>query len=84
MDVGCNEEAELSARKHDDASHSGAEIITTMRAEGTELCFTTDSAVRRRLVMEVHEAMTPAKCRRENRSLATQMKNLYESCQLIM
>jgi hypothetical protein len=84
MDVGCNEEAELSAHKHDDDSHGGAEIITNMRAEGTELSSTTDSAVHRRLVMEVHKAMTPANCRRENRSLATRMKNLYESCQLIM
>jgi hypothetical protein len=42
------------------------------------------SAVHRKLVMEVHDAMTPANCRRENRLLATRMKNMYESCRLIM
>lgn len=28
--------------------------------------------------------MTPAKCRKENRSLATRKKNLYEGCRLVM
>lgn len=87
MDVVDNGEAEQLAHAHHDDSHDAAEIITNMRAEGsggTELCPTTDSAAHRRLVMEVHEAMTPANCRRENRSLATRMKNLYESCRLIM
>ncbi|KAI2507760.1 hypothetical protein MHU86_6656 [Fragilaria crotonensis] len=87
MNVVDNGEAEQLAHAHHDDSHDAAEIITNMRAEGsggTELCPTTDSAAHRRLVMEVHEAMTPANCRRENRSLATRMKNLYESCRLIM
>jgi hypothetical protein len=42
------------------------------------------SATRTRLVNDVHESMTPATCRKNNRSLATRKKNLYEGCRLIM
>jgi hypothetical protein len=47
----------------------------------TAQCFV--SAAHRRLVNDVQEAMTPANCRKENRSLSTRMKNMYESCRLV-
>ena len=41
------------------------------------------SEAHRRLVNDVQEAMTPANCRKENRSLSTRLKNMYESCRLV-
>lgn len=53
----------------------GIELMTTINHV---------SATRTRLVNDVHESMTPATCRKNNRSLSTRKKNLYEGCRLIM
>jgi hypothetical protein len=54
-----------------------------LKAAGTETAQEYISAAHRRLVNEVQEAMTPANCRKENRSLSTRKKNMYESCRLV-
>ena len=42
------------------------------------------SLARARMVQDVHEAMRPAKCRKENRSLSTRTKNQSEACRLVI
>ena len=58
-----------------DGSYDDENIATTINLV---------SATRTRLVNDVHESMTPATCRKNNRSLSTRKKNLYEGCRLIM
>jgi hypothetical protein len=88
MDASANGQADQAVQPGDDASHDGASTdnpaIVMTAAGRTGVHPDAVSAAHRKLVMEVHDAMTPANCRRENRSLATRTKNLYESCRLVM
>jgi hypothetical protein len=42
------------------------------------------SLARARMVKDVYESMTPAKCRKKNRSLSTRLKNQSEACRLLI
>ncbi|KAI2513130.1 hypothetical protein MHU86_1168 [Fragilaria crotonensis] len=62
----------------DDEMYTGADEVVN------QVLTTNHSLARARMVQDVYEAMTPAKCRKENRSLSTRAKNQSEACRLVV
>ena len=88
MDASANERDEMEATLGRDDDHAPPDDATNHHQAGeeatrTEITQHFVSEAHRRLVTDVQVAMTPANCRKENRSLSTRMKNMYESCRLV-
>jgi hypothetical protein len=62
----------------DEEMHNGGDEVVH------QVLTTNHSLARARMVHDVYEAMTPAKCRKENRSLSTRAKNQSEACRLVV
>ena len=91
MDASAGDRDEMEATLgRDDDQHAPPDDNATNHhhqageeATRTEITQHFVSEAHRRLVTDVQVAMTPANCCKENRSLSTRMKNMYESCRLV-